>query len=269
MMKTLRLLLLIVMLAALAPAAATSAPLPLRALPLPAAAAQTTSINCASRPPLTRTSRVSATACFTVTPARGSTALRLDLAVTSGAYDLYVKSGSAATLAATDKVNVSAVSGALTYILANPGTGAYTVAVVSTGRSGAASLTPVTNYKATLKCSGATCTAGYSLAGVPGARSGDQAIFPVNITKAGRVEVKVTWQGAARLSAFLYGPSLSKQGVTQGSLARKDGASPLTLSYDVRSTDLIRGGKWSVGLINAGKAGGAVTGGQLSITYQR
>ncbi len=233
-------------------------------------AAQTPDISCRNRPALTRTTNIDgATACFTVTPARGSTALRLDLAVTSGAYDLYVKPGNATSLAATDKVNVSAASGGLSYALVNPGTGAYTVAVVRTGRSGAARLSPVTGYAATLRCSGATCTATYPLSSMPGARYGDQAILAAAISKAGRVQVAVTWKSTARLSAVLYGPSVSKTSVTQSSLARKDGASPLTVTYDVRSTNLIRGGKWSVGLSNAGKAGGSITSGEVRITYPR
>jgi len=232
-------------------------------------AAQTPDISCRNRPALTRTTDINgATACFTITPVRGSTALRLDLAVTSGAYDLYVKPGNATSLAAADKVNVSAAGG-LSYVLINPGTGAYTVAVVRTGRSGAARLSSITGYAATLKCSGATCTAIYPLTSMPGARYGDQAILAAAISKAGRVQVAVTWKGAARLSAVLYGPSVSKTSVTQSSLARKDGASPLTVTYDVRSTNLIRGGKWSVGLSNAGKAGGSITSGEVRITYPR
>lgn len=237
--------------------------------PAPATTAQTPAISCRSKPALTRQTNINATTCFTVTPARGSTALRLDLAVTSGAYDLYVKAGSVTSLAAADKVNVSAASSGLSYVFVNPGTGAYTVAVVRTGRSGAARLSPDTKYAATLKCSGATCTVTYPLTSMPGARSGDQVILPATINKAGRVQVAVNWKGTARLSAMLYGPSVSRTSVSQSSLARRDGASPLTVTYDVRSTNLIRGGKWSVGLSNASKGTGTVTGGEVRITYPR
>jgi len=254
-MKALRILCLTVLLLSLAPAAAMSAP---RA-----------SIRCPSRSaPLTRaTSVTQEITCFTVTPARGSTALRLDLSVSSGAYDLYVTTGSVTTLADDDKVNVSAVSSGLSYVLVAPGTSPYTVAVVRTGRSGAATLSPVTSYKATRTCSRTSCTAVYPLTSMPGSKYGDQAIFPVAISNAGRVSVKVTWKGTARLSALLYGPSLSKTGIMQSALARKDGSSPLTLTFDVRSTNLIRGGKWSVNLSNSSKAGGTITSGEVSITY--
>ncbi len=238
--------------------------------PAPATTAQTSTIDCRNRPALTRTANINrATACFTVKPAPRSTVLRLDLAVASGAYDLYVRPGSPTSLAAADKVNVSAASSGLSYVLVNPGTGPYTVAVVRTGRSGAARLSLATGYAATLKCSATSCIATYPLTSMPGARYGDQAIFSAAINKAGRVQVRVAWKGTARLSALLYGPSVSRASVTQSSLARKDGASPLTLTYDVRSTNLIRGGKWSVGLSNGGKAGGTVTSGEVRITYPR
>lgn len=240
--------------------------------PAPATTAQTSTIDCRNRPALTQTANINGTtACFTVKPAprstARSTALRLDLAVASGAYDLYVRPGSPTSLAAADKVNVSAASSGLSYVLVNPGTSTYTVAVVRTGRSGAARLSLATGYAATLQCSATSCIATYPLTSMPGARYGDQAIFSAAISKAGRVQVRVTWKGTARLSALLYGPSVSRASVTQSSLARKDGASPLTLTYDVRSTNLIRGGKWSVGLSNGGKAGGTVTSGEVRITY--
>jgi hypothetical protein len=238
--------------------------------PAPTTTAQTSTISCRSRPTLSRTTSINgATTCFTVTPARGSTALRFDLGVTSGAYDLYVKAGSVTSLTAGDKVNVSAASSGLSYVLVNPGTGAYTVAVVRTGRSGGARLSPMTGYAATLKCSGATCTAIYPLTSMPGNRYGDLVILPAAISKAGRVQVEVSWKGTARLSAMLYGPSISRTSVTQSSLARKDGASPLNVTYSVRSTNLIRGGKWSVGLSNASKGTGTVSSGEVRITYPR
>jgi hypothetical protein len=81
--------------------------------------------------------------------------------------------------------------------------------------------------------------------------------------------VQVTWRGTALVTALLYGPSLSKTGVTQSALARKGGASPLTLTYDVKSANLIQGGKWSVVLSNTSKGAGTVTSGDLSITYPK
>lgn len=235
------------------------------ALPL-----QAVTITCARKSSLTGAASITqATTCFTVTPAAGSTALRLDLAVASGAYDLYVKSGSVTSLTEADKVNISAVSGGLNYVRGSPGASPYTVAVVRTSRSGAARLSLATTYRAALSCSGATCTARYPLTSMPGSKYGDQAIFPVPISKAGRVQVQVAWRGTALLTALLYGPSLSKTGVTQSTLARKDGASPLTLTYDVGNTNLIQGGKWSVGLSNTSKVAGTVTSGDLSITYPK
>jgi hypothetical protein len=252
-MKTLRIACLVSLLLALWPAMATPA--------------QAQTVGCRSKLTLTQSASINgAIACFTVTAGRGSTALRLDLTVTSGSYDLYVKAGNATSLTDADRVNVSAASSALSYVLIRPGTSPYTVAVVRTSRSGSARLSPVT-YQARLRCSGATCTATYPLTSMPGSRYGDQAIFPVPISKAGRVSARVTWRGTARLSALLYGPSASKAGIIQSSLARKDGASPLALAYDVRSNYLTLGGKWSVALNNASRAGGTVTAGELSITY--
>ncbi|HOU25221.1 MAG TPA: hypothetical protein PLN42_13380, partial [Anaerolineae bacterium] len=68
--------------------------------PAPATTAQTSTIDCRNRPALTQTANINGTtACFTVKPAPRSTALRLDLAVASGAYDLYVRPGSPTSLA--------------------------------------------------------------------------------------------------------------------------------------------------------------------------
>jgi hypothetical protein len=222
------------------------------------------SIPCQRASALTQATRVDGAACFTVTPPRGSTALRVDLVVSGGAYDLYVRPGSAAVLSDADKVNVGAISGSLTY--AYPGTGPYTVAVARTSSAGQAQLTPVA-YRPSIKCSGTLCTASYPLSSVPGPKFDDEAIFAMPGAAAGQIDAKATWTGQARLSAVLYGPGVSKTGVTQSALARKDGSSPLAVSYGVRSTNLITGGKWSLDLSNAGKAGGAVPSGTLTITY--
>ncbi len=234
------------------------------------ASAQAPAVGCRSKVSLARATNVSsATTCFTVTPVKGGTTLRLDLTVKSGSYNLYVKSGNATFLAEDDRVNADPLSGGLSYILVNPGTSVYTVAVVRTGRSGTARLSPVATYGATLRCSGSTCTASCPLTSVPGSKAGDQVILPAAITKAGRVQVTVSWKGNARLSAVLYGPSVSRTSVMQSSLARRDGASPLTLTYAVRSTNLVRGGKWSVNLSNASRGTGTISSGEVRITYPR
>ena len=257
-MKVLRILCLAISLMALAPASALQV--------------QADTITCARKSPLTGAASITqATTCFTVTPAAGSTALRLDLAVASGgAYDLYVKSGSVASLTEADKVNVSAVSGGLSYVRSSPGTSPYTVAVVRTSGSGAARLSLVTTYKAALSCSAARLAPPrYPLTSMPGSKYGDQAIFPVPISKVGRVQVQVTWRGTALLHGPTLWAGLSKTGVTQSALARKGGASPLTLTYDVKSANLIQGGKWSVVLSNTSKGTGTVTSGDLSIAYPK
>jgi hypothetical protein len=232
--------------------------------PVAAVHAQSKSIPCQRASALVQPAGVSATSCFRVTPPRGSTALRVDLAVSSGAYDLYVRPGSATALNDADKVNVGAISGNLTYVY--PGTGPFTVIVGRTSSSGTARLSPVL-YQPVVKCSGSMCTAAYPLTSIPGPQFDDQAVFEMPDTTAGQIGAKVTWTGQTRLSALLYGPAVTRAGIRQGTLARKDGASPLALSYGVRSTNLISRGEWSVALSNAGKGGGAVSKGTLTLAY--
>jgi hypothetical protein len=185
-----------------------------------------------------------ALACHTIALGKGSTSVRLDLTANSGAYDLYVKAGNATSFTGADKVNPQAVKSSLNYIVANARSSTYTIAVVRTGRSGTFNLSSTANSGASSSCSGKTCRMQASL--VP-RKAGDQTIYRVDIAATGTANAQVSWQpSAAKLSASLNGSSAP-------------GAQPLKLK-----SNATKGRPLSLVLVNVS---GAVSGGQVSITY--
>ena len=77
----------------------------------------------------------------------------------------------------------------------------------------------------------------------------------LEITAAGKIEAKATWTGTAeRVALILNGPDRTQY------YARKDGRSPLTLSFDFDDSHLAKGGAWrlSVALFGEGTAKGRV-----------
>ncbi|NEP89604.1 MAG: hypothetical protein F6K18_23745 [Okeania sp. SIO2C2] len=101
-----------------------------------------------------------------------------------------------------------------------------------------------------------------------GSKFGDRVIFPIELSKPGRIEVSVKWEGTARkLALIINGPDRPRQPNPVAYYARRDGVSPITLSYNVTSSDFNRGRKWFVSLVNF--SGGQARNGEISINYPR
>jgi hypothetical protein len=232
-----------------------------------------TGVRCSNTATLRQTVQQSTSAplCYQFSVTSTSSFLRLEFESSSGTFDLYLGSGSTTFLSASDQINASPISGQLTYALLNPQAGTYTIGVAPTNSSGRFSLaattaTPLSNQP-TQRCSSLSCTATYPLISsgdgiVLGARSGDQVLFPIQIGASGRIEVRATWTGTASIL------SLSLDGPDQQTYRRLSGRSPLTLTYDVTSTDFRRGQGWQASLVNANSQGGSAEG-QVVITYPR
>ena len=88
---------------------------------------------------------------------------------------------------------------------------------------------------------------------------GDRDIFNFTVNSVGTINGEATWTGgAANLALILNGPG------QVGYYARKDGPSPLSLSYTVTTTDLSKGTDWRLSIVNFG--GGEATG-TVTIAY--
>jgi hypothetical protein len=88
---------------------------------------------------------------------------------------------------------------------------------------------------------------------------GDRDIFNFTVNSVGTINGEATWTGgAANLALILNGPG------QVGYYARKDGPSPLSLSYTVTTTDLSKGTDWRLSIVNFG--GGDATG-TVTIAY--
>ncbi|MCK5720915.1 MAG: PEGA domain-containing protein, partial [Gammaproteobacteria bacterium] len=88
---------------------------------------------------------------------------------------------------------------------------------------------------------------------------GDRDIFNFTVNSVGTINGEATWTGsAANLALILNGPG------QVGYYARKDGSSPLSLSYTVTTADLSKGTDWRLSIVNFG--GGDATG-TVTIAY--
>jgi hypothetical protein len=86
-----------------------------------------------------------------------------------------------------------------------------------------------------------------------------RAVHHLRLTGAGQVKVRATWSGTqANLALIINGPG------QEGAYARRDGPSPLEVTYDVTTTDLAAGDHWrvTVASFGSGQANGTV-----EITY--
>ena len=89
---------------------------------------------------------------------------------------------------------------------------------------------------------------------------GDRDVFDFTVTQKGTISVVATWSGAAGdLTLILNGPGKA------GYYARKSGKSPLKLTYPVTASDLRKGGKWKISVVNFSRRGTAK--GTLRVTY--
>jgi hypothetical protein len=92
-----------------------------------------------------------------------------------------------------------------------------------------------------------------------GSTFGDRDMFNFTVTSPGVIKAEATWSGSASgLALILNGPG------QVGYYARKDGASPLTLSYTATNADTSQGDTWSISIVNFG---GGMASGTLTLTY--
>lgn len=199
--------------------------------------------------------------------------LRIKLeAMGNGKFDLYHSANQVEFLSNWNKVNKGEISGKASYVDLEPRPGTHTIAVARTDGSGGFRL----NTKAVGAASSASnqpsiscadgCRTMYTVTTTErggalelGSDYGDEVIFPLEIGSPGRVEVHVTWSGtASTLALILNGPDRPELPNPEGYYARKDGGSPLTLTYNITADDFRRGRKWWVRLVNF--SGGQATG---------
>lgn len=91
-------------------------------------------------------------------------------------------------------------------------------------------------------------------------RGKSREVIEFNVTKQGKIDVRAEWSGTARsLALILNGP-----GKVQA-YARKDGRSPLRLTFEVTRTILSLGKKWKVSVVNF--SSGTTAQGRVHLTY--
>lgn len=95
-----------------------------------------------------------------------------------------------------------------------------------------------------------------------GSKFGDRDIFNFEVTGVGTIKIDAAWRGTARqLTFILNGPA------QKGYYARKDGKSPLTITFEVTPKILKRGSKWNVSIANFSRQGQAT--GSIRLSYPR
>jgi len=88
----------------------------------------------------------------------------------------------------------------------------------------------------------------------------NREVIEFEVKTIGRIDARAEWKGTARsLALILNGP-----GQTQA-YARKDGGSPLSLSFDISQTLLSRGKKWKLSVVNFHS--GTIAQGKVYINY--
>jgi hypothetical protein len=91
-------------------------------------------------------------------------------------------------------------------------------------------------------------------------KGSSREVIELEIKTAGKIEAKAEWRGtASSLALILNGPG-QKQ-----AYARKDGQSPLSLSYEVSESLLSLGKEWKVSVVNFNSR--ATAGGRVRITF--
>lgn len=197
----------------------------------------------------------------------------------SGGFDLYYGEGRINFFSLWDKQNkFGTIENETKIVFQQPQAGLHTVGV-DPDRSGRYRLEISTasattgEVSSSQQCSGNICRQVYKLeiarAAIElGSKFGDRVIFPIELSKPGRIEVRVNWEGTARkLAVILNGPDRPEQSNPVAYYARRDDISPITLSYNVTSSDFNRGRKWFVSLVNF--SGGQARNGEVAISYPR
>lgn len=89
---------------------------------------------------------------------------------------------------------------------------------------------------------------------------GSRDVFDFTVKEKGTISVMATWSGgAAELSLILNGPGQTNY------YARKNGKSPLKLTYSVTASDLRKGSNWKISVVNFSRRGSAK--GTLNLSY--
>lgn len=93
-----------------------------------------------------------------------------------------------------------------------------------------------------------------------GSMFGDRETFDITLPRAGLVHIRVDWRGSTEaLAAILNGPGQT------GYYARRDGAAPLELEFNVTDELFRRGAKWRVSVVNFSRLGSSV--GRMVVDY--
>ncbi len=89
----------------------------------------------------------------------------------------------------------------------------------------------------------------------------DRSVFTLTLDAPGTLRARATWTGSERLALILNGPGQT------GYYARADGASPLSISFDVTDELLEHGAQWKLSVIQFGS--GRPAEGMLAVTLPR
>jgi hypothetical protein len=223
-------------------------------------------VPCITSQPLSSSSTSgSSDGCFRITVPANTSFLRLSLTASGGAYNLYHSQAETSFLSEWEKLNTDAIDSTADYAFIEPLPGPHTIGVSRVG-SGAFQLNwaavgeaSLASNQPTSSCSGDVCTSAIPLtvdSGIRvGADFGDRLIVPVTIGQPGRITVRAEWQGAPRLALILNGPDRPELTNPVAFYQRVDGASPLTLFYNVSASDFQRGRKWRISLVNFTQSG--------------
>ncbi len=195
----------------------------------------------------------------------------------SGRFDLYYGEGRIDFFGLWDKQNqFGAIENETKIAFQQPQVGLHTVGI-DPDHSGQYRLEMLTSATSEVsnsqQCYGGVCRQMYKLkiarAGIElGSKFGDRVIFPIELSKPGRIQVRVNWEGtASKLALIINGPDRPEQPNPVAYYARRDGVSPIILSYNVTSSDFNRGRKWFVSLVNF--SGGLAENGEVTISYPR
>jgi|Deesub1362B_J571_1020462.scaffolds.fasta_scaffold02338_8 hypothetical protein len=100
---------------------------------------------------------------------------------------------------------------------------------------------------------------------------GDRDVFEFNVTTTGTIRVVAQWisplpmRTSPRLALILNGPRRPHLPNPDAYYARRDGTSPLVITYNVTEEDLSRRTRWKVSIVNFSRRGRAR--GTIKITY--
>ena len=93
-----------------------------------------------------------------------------------------------------------------------------------------------------------------------GSAFGERDTFDITLPRAGMVNIHVDWRGTTKnLAVILNGPGQT------GFYARRDGASPIEIKFNVTQELFRRGAQWRVSVVNFSRSGSSV--GRMVVDY--